>query len=277
MTKTFRNDEAARRSGEAITFSFGENWLKYIDDLSEAQIVQAQDSLLDNLGGSSIDGRTVIDLGCGSGVFSLGFYSLGASRLTSVDIDPNSIACTEQLRLRTPDRERWTVLRGSVLDDQFVGRLEPADIVYSWGVLHHTGAMWNAIENAMKLVRPGGLLSLALYTRPNHLGLHMRLKRTYNRSPRTLRPVITALYAGAFLANKLRQGRNPVSYVREYGESSRGMSFWRDADDWLGGLPFEFASADEVQAFAASRDFSVERVVERSGGGNNDYLLRRNA
>ena len=81
---------------------------------------------------------------------------LGAT-VTSFDYDPQSVACTRELRRRYfPDDAAWTVTEGSVLDRAFVDGLGTFDIVYSWGVLHHTGAMWDAIGLAAERVAPGG-------------------------------------------------------------------------------------------------------------------------
>jgi len=271
----FRNAEAAQASGEKIDFSFGENWRKFLQDLTLEREAQAADSLSAAFGPAGLHGGTFLDLGCGSGLFSLAALRLGASRVVSIDVDPHSVACAIALRKRAGDPERWTIREGSLLDAGFVAQIEPSDRVYSWGVLHHTGAMWSAIENAMTLVRPGGLFCLALYNRPNHPAIHMFLKRAYNRAPRVARPAFTAAYGSAWLLMQAVRGRSPVRFVREYGATSRGMRFWRDVEDWLGGLPFEFTDQAGVRSFAESHGFVVESVTVRAPGNNNDYLLRR--
>src|SRR5205814_6290299 len=142
---------------------------------------------------------------------------------------------TEAFVERADAPASWKVEQGSILDEGFRRAMPPADRVYSWGVLHHTGAMWEAVAAALELVAPNGLFCLALYTRPRLLPVHMALKRTYNRLPAGLRPALTGAVAGAKLGKRVLVHRqNPVSYVREYGRSSRGMSFWRDIEDWLG-------------------------------------------
>jgi SAM-dependent methyltransferase len=271
----FVNLEAERASGERIGFSFGRNWLKLLERLDDETIELAEESLRRSFGGASLEREAFLDLGSGSGLFSLCALRLGAGTVVSVDVDPNSIACAEMLRGRHPGRESWTILSGSVLDDPFIRSLSPASRVYSWGVLHHTGAMWRAVERALTLVAPGGLFALALYNPPRRPGVHMALKRTYNRLPRPARPVLAAAYAAGVLGYKAAfQRTNPVRYVRGYGRHSRGMTFWRDVEDWLGGLPWEFATRDEVVAFAEGHGFDVVHVVEEGAGGNNTYLLR---
>jgi len=272
----FHNAEAERASGETIRFSFGRNWRKYLNSLSPGRLAQARESLAASLSRSDLDGLTFIDAGCGSGVFSLSALDLGAKYVTSIDIDPSSVACARDLCARSPRADDWTIRQGSVLDSQFIDALEPADIVYSWGVLHHTGAMWTAIDNAMRLVAPGGLLCLALYREPRHAGLHLALKRAYNRAPSPGRFALLALYCGILVTHQSLATRTPPwEYVAEYGRQSRGMSLVRDVEDWLGGLPCDYATPEGIDALAVQRGFVAERTIIAPRGGNNEYLLRR--
>jgi 2-polyprenyl-6-hydroxyphenyl methylase/3-demethylubiquinone-9 3-methyltransferase len=276
MTVDFRNTEAALKSGELVNFAFGQNWTKYVADLDELRVQEAAASLREAFASFGLVNERFIDVGSGSGLFSLCALRSGAGEIISIDVDPQSIACARWLRHSSGNPENWTIAQGSILDTSFVRRTKPASRVYSWGVLHHTGAMWAAVESAMTLVAPGGLLCLALYNRPNHAALQMALKRTYNRLPRSARPLLRVLYGSALLAAMaVAHRRNPVEYVRDYGRRSRGMRFWRDVEDWLGGLPCEFADEHEVRDFASSHGFVVERVLRRGPGGNNEYLLRR--
>jgi predicted RNA methylase len=276
MTVAYKNTEAAAASGEAINFSFGRNWEKYLRGLTPERLQQARDSLSSSLGLDDLGGRSFLDAGCGSGVFSQAALDLGASRVTSVDVDPNSINCARFLRSRHVQSVRWRVVEGSLLQPEFVRSLEPVDIVYSWGVLHHTGAMWRAVENVLQAVAPGGLCVLALYRPPTRVETHMRLKRTYNRLPGLLRPVLAAAYCAALVARLSAARReSPWRYVAAYGRDSRGMSLWRDVEDWLGGLPCEFAEADEVRRFVEPQGFSLEHVLVQPPGANNEYRFRR--
>jgi len=277
LNQAFVNREAERLTGEEVRFSFGENWRKYLSSLTVEQIAQAQHSVQRLTGRTFLDGESFIDVGCGSGLFSLGAHKLNADSIISVDIDPNSIGCATMLRSRVSSgADRWKIVQASALDDTAMQALGQASVVYSWGVLHHTGDLWRAVQNTMGLVQPGGMLCLALYNHPQNEAMHMKLKRLYNRLPRPARPVLASAYAAARLRTVvMEQKRNPIQYVRHYGEESRGMSFWRDVEDWLGGLPCEFASADDVEIFAKPRGFIVEDVLVGPAGANNEYRLRR--
>src|ERR1700681_2618763 len=173
-------------------FEFGKNWARFLSVLTESQIQSAVQSLETMLGGTDLTGRTFVDVGSGSGLFSLAARRLGA-RVHSFDYDPHSVACTQELRRRYyPDDPQWRVEEGSALDAEYMASLGKFDIVYSWGVLHHTGAMWEALANAGTLVAPGGLLFIAIY---NDQGTPSRrwksVKKLYNRTPRPLRFLIS--------------------------------------------------------------------------------------
>jgi 2-polyprenyl-6-hydroxyphenyl methylase/3-demethylubiquinone-9 3-methyltransferase len=170
----------------------------------------------------------------------------------SFDYDPQSVACTQELRRRFfPGDAAWTVSQGSVLDQAFLATLGQFDIVYSWGVLHHTGRMWVAIENAARLVRPGGLFVIGIYNfRGGRRGTATwtRLKRWYCKAPRWQQAAWENAYLVWDLVSMAAVGRNPLRMIREY-HSGRGMSWRHDAIDWLGGYPYEAATPGEILEF----------------------------
>ena len=182
--KGFANKEAQVLSGEQISFSFGRNWQKYLSGFDRSAIDQAERSFVSFTSQSSLEGDTFLDLGCGSGLSSLCAYRLGAKRVVSVDIDPHSIDCVLSLRTHYgDDRRRWEIVNGSALDAGFLASLGRFSFVYSWGVLHHTGSMWKAIENVIESVEPAGKLHLALYNEHRNSARWLRVKRICNRWP----------------------------------------------------------------------------------------------
>lgn len=137
-------------------FAFGENWGRFLNALNDERIAKAENSLKTMLGLERLDGLNFLDVGSGSGLFSLAARRLGA-HVVSFDYDPQSVACTQELRRRFfSDDVHWVIEQGSVLDSDYLTQLGQFDVVYSWGVLHHTGAMWQALENVVPLVRGGG-------------------------------------------------------------------------------------------------------------------------
>lgn len=274
MTRFF-NTEGASQAGEKVSFSFGENWQKYLAELTEERIREAESSLRHSFASATLEGQSFIDVGCGSGLFSLCAYRAGANPIISLDIDPQAVACAQSLQQRVAPGADWQTLSASILDDEFLAGLPPATNVFSWGVLHHTGAMWRAIENTLKVVAPGGRCCLALYNRPNHPRRALALKRLYNRLPRPLRFLMRVAYGTAWLAVVTLHRRNPLLFVRDYGKLFRGMSFWRDVEDWLGGLPYEYATPDEVTSFVSTRGLVMINIIVRPPGACNEYLMIR--
>src|SRR4051812_1396985 len=219
-------------------FRFGENWWSFLKTLDDDRIAEAERSLTTMLGRPSLGGLTFLDVGCGSGLFSLAAMRLGAAKVHSFDFDPVSVACAESLRERFfTGTSRWSIDRGSATDAAYVTSLGTWDIVYSWGVLHHTGAMWNAIASVTGAVAPGGTLFISIYNDQGPLSRFWTLvKRLYNTGFAG-RTVLTAVFVPVFVlrgfARDTVERRHPLRRYREY-RKTRGMSMLHDWRDWLG-------------------------------------------
>lgn len=262
-------------------FAFGKNWEQFLGRLTEQRIEAAENSLREMLGVQTLAGRTFLDVGSGSGLFSLAARRLGAT-VTSFDFDPQSVQCTAELKKRYyPGDKSWAVRSGSALNRTFLRRLGRFDIVYSWGVLHHTGAMWQALENVLSLVGEEGWLFIALYNDQGKASQRWRMvKRAYCATPATLRwlvlfPALARLWGPTFIRDSLR-GR-PLKSWRGYSdESGRGMDPWRDLVDWVGGFPFEVARPEQVLDFCGLRGLELVRLKTCGGGlGCNEFVFQR--
>lgn len=252
---------------ERVSFSFGENWLKYSENLSPEQLQHARDDLDRLVVAENIRGRSFADIGAGSGIVSLSALSLGAASVVSIDRDEKSVASCLRMRDRF-NNPNWTIRTGSILDPAFVDSLGSFDIVYSWGVLHHTGAMWDAIRNAAALSRPGGLFVIAIYNRTATSAFWLWYKRLYNRRGDAMKNILAAaLFLPRALIRAMRL-RNPF-------RGDRGMSIWYDAVDWAGGLPYEYASFDEIRSFVEPLGFKLEGSTRTSRIGCNEFVFRR--
>lgn len=271
----------AREVAEHQRFEFGNNWARFLTVLDEERIRQAEDSLRTMLSRTDLRGLRFLDVGSGSGLFSLAARRLGA-RVRSFDYDPQSVACTSELRRRYfPDDPDWTVGQGSILDAEFVRSLGMFDVVYSWGVLHHTGRMWDALELAGRAVAPGGLLFIAIYNDMGSQTTRWRaLKKTYVRLPRSLRPAFAAFVSlpqEVKSAGRALLGGRPSEYIRSWTgyRANRGMSKWRDIVDWVGGYPYEAAKPDAIFQFFKARSFSLEAMRCLGGLGCNEFVFKR--
>jgi SAM-dependent methyltransferase len=223
---------------------------------------------------SRLDDNTFLDVGCGSGLSSLIAYRLGAKRVLSVDIDPYSIDCVTALRAQyASGTNTWEVLRGSVLDRNFLSSLGRFSYVYSYGVLHHTGSMWKALDHMINCVETGGKLHIGLYNEHKNSHKWLQVKRIYNKAPRTVLPLMKMSLALLICVRLLSRFQSPAKYIRQYREN-RGMTFWRDIEDWLGGLPYEYSKPDQVIDFLSDRKFVLLRLRTAKSVGCNELLFK---
>lgn len=263
-----------------MRFEFGKNWQQFLSVLNQERIDEAEKSLKKMLAVDSLKEKRFLDVGSGSGLFSLAARRLGA-RVHSFDYDPKSMACTQELKRRYfPDDPEWDVEQGDVLKRSYLYSLGQFDIVYSWGVLHHTGSMWQALENVAPLVAPGGTLFIAIYNYQEFWStFHTIMKRSYVRAPR----IRKCLMVWSFVLYRVTKGiivdtallRNPLQRYRNK-KKSRGMSVWHDWIDWLGGYPFEVAKPEEIFDFYKKKGFTLINLKTCGGGhGCNEYVFKK--
>ena len=257
-------------------FSFGKNWQRFIENnLNEERIEVSRRHLLDFLGIDSLQGKYFLDIGCGSGIHSLAMARSGAGKIVGVDVDVFSVKTSEKVRELVGTPINWTILHGSILDDDFTAQIEPADIVYSWGVLHHTGDLWKAVRNAASRIKPGGVFYIALYIKTPDSDHWIAVKKKYNLSSRVGKRAMECAYVYRnFIARRsLRQIAASLKYMMDY-QKNRGMEFWTDIRDWLGGWPYEPATPEEVVNFCVG-ELGLETLKVKTGEANVEYLFRR--
>jgi SAM-dependent methyltransferase len=261
MSRTKEPSDLLRQDSH---FAFGKNWASYADLVSDKQIAEAVAGLR-RLAGGDLTGKRFLDIGSGSGLHALAALLLGASEVIAVDIDPDSVTTTRRVLSARAAGKRWQAIESSVfdLDSKTIGQF---DVVYSWGVLHHTGDMYRALRNAVSLVRPGGSFIFALYARTLMCGFWKVEKKWYSTASERAQARARSIHIGLFrLAYGLtKRGATFRDYVARYA-SNRGMDFYHDVHDWMGGWPYESISPAMVDRFMSELRMREVRSFARGG------------
>jgi 2-polyprenyl-3-methyl-5-hydroxy-6-metoxy-1,4-benzoquinol methylase len=267
---------------EKSCFSFGKNWQEFLLHLDNKKIESAKKSLTDFLGQNNpLSKKTFIDIGCGSGLFSLAAYQLGASKVVSIDVDRFAIKCANHLKTKNGSPQNWKIVEGSALNNDLVASLGKFDIVYSWGALHHTGNMYNAFDNLANLVEKGSLIYLAIYNNNTNKifegtsSLWLKIKKKYGQSGDMTKFMMEKIYSAYLMIGLMAHLKNPISYIKNYS-SQRGMSFSIDIKDWLGGYPYEFSTADEIINFFENKEnMKCIKLKRNRSLGCNEFLFKK--
>ena len=239
----------------------------------------SRNAIIESLGRSEFSGLRILDIGSGSGLSSLAFLEMGAD-VTAFDYDKDSVECTISLLTeKAPYSAKWQAIQRSVLDMEFIKSLGSFDIVYSWGVLHHTGAMWRAMDNTALAVKDGGILLIALYNDQGLLSKFWKAVKWVFCSSWLGRLVVKTIFYPVFFAFSIfkdfKNREAPMSHIRNY-YLNRGMSIVHDWDDWLGGYPFEVASESAVMKWARVQDMVLLNKRITNGLGCSEFVFLKN-
>lgn len=264
-------------------FQFGRNWRSYAENLSDLEIDDATEAMGKLLGTDTLADRSFLDIGCGSGIHALAALRLGATRVMALDIDPDSVDTTRRLLARHAPGHVVEIRVASIFGSEGIERAS-YDVVYSWGVLHHTGRMHEALRRSAVLVRPGGTFAFALYRKTWCCPLWTLEKRWYRDAGERARRLARSTYVNIVRLGMLLTGHSYRRYLEQYPRRNRGMDFMHDVHDWLGGFPYESISAAEVDEFMRALGFEQIRrsvrtdLLSRSGvlgSGCDEYVYRK--
>lgn len=262
-------------------FAFGKNWQDYAQKIDESRIASAISDLRRLSGRERLDGLSFLDIGCGSGLHAVAALRLGARLVVGTDIDAHSVAASIATVSQFAPNAPCTLKVCSVFDMN-PKDLGTFDIVYSWGVLHHTGDMERAIACSAALVSPDGEFLVALYRKTPFCGMWRIIKRSYSRANSARQQSVRNLYIRLFSAAYKLSGRSFNDYVKNYG-THRGMDFYINVHDWLGGYPYESIAPDICRVMFARLGFRIEREFLTRlkfppglfGSGCDEYAFRR--
>ena len=288
MKKTEHKGNKAQDTTER--FAFGKNWEAFLTKFSPERLEIAQQRLLQLLRLQNLKNMSFLDIGSGSGLHSLAAWSAGAANVLSFDFDTSSVNATQSLWEMAGKPDNWRITQGSVLDAAFMKSLGLFDIVYSWGVLHHTGDTWQAVRNARLPLSKNGIFCIALYSKINYQNASLfgnptpeewlQIKQAYNNASAYKKRFME--YSEVWRSHLRPYKRNPLRFARacidlskiiQGYKKSRGMDFMTDVRDWLGGWPMDFVEEGAVVRFC-KYELGLEALDIITGEGNTEFIFK---
>jgi 2-polyprenyl-6-hydroxyphenyl methylase/3-demethylubiquinone-9 3-methyltransferase len=257
------------KENKNIAFNFGENWQAFSQNsLDTDKFKAAVESMEQLIGPNNIQNRSFLDIGCGSGIFAIAASLLGAKKVVGIDISKESIAASMANKDQFAPQNNIAFFHKSIFDDDLFA-IGIFDIVYSWGVLHHTGDMNKAINCAAQCVAEGGLFVVAIYNKHWSSGLWKSIKWFYNVMPKWIqKPMVWIFYIIIALAKMIVTRKNPFT------KKKRGMSFYYDVVDWIGGYPYEYASKEDIIDLMTKKGFAFLKFIKAAvPTGCNEFVF----
>jgi len=273
-------DKIDRRMKQQFGKNFKQNLLNAYDETRLNQSIRFIQEYLET---ETLEGKTFLDAGCGSGVFSIAAQKMGA-KVTSFDIDETALVNISELKqLFEVDDKDIILKKGNILDQSFIKSLGQFDVVLCWGVVHHCGDMWKALDLISQTTNKNGIIHLGIYNEADGWGIYpdgrfgpstfwRKIKKFYSRLPSLLQSFIDLFCIIGISVIYLLMLKNPIKKLRE--NERRGMTWKSDLKDWLIGYPYEYARPEQVFEFMKKRNFTLVKIKTNNGLLTNNYVFQ---
>jgi len=212
-----------------------------------------------------VRGRTVLDAGCGTGIFSIIFANKGAAKVMGIDISPGSLMTAESLRkkfnLQNVEFQKQDMLELPFGDETF-------DIIWAWGTVHHTTAPFKAISELVRVLKRGGSFLLAVYRKTRLTLVHEIIRKTLIKTPRRSWTALSRILA-FFLA--------PVVFLFKKREKSRkGEKLSELILDWYFVPIRHYYTPEEMKIFLKGKGLVEEKFLPASGrfDSSSNFILK---
>ena len=256
-----------------MRFNFGKNWQSFSKTaLDDEKINQARNDFQNLFSGIELKDRSFLDIGFGQGL-TLNFAQEAGANVLGIDVDPDNMDALREVSKKFPKQKVPETRIISILDEEFSdSKISQTkyDIVHSWGVLHHTGKMYEAITNASDLVGADGYFVISIYNKHWSSSAWKWIKWSYNISPAIVQKLlIRFFYLIIYFAKLIVTGKDPLT-------EQRGMDFLHNVVDWIGGYPYEYASSKRITKFVNKLGFETLRINPAYvPTGCNEFVFRR--
>ncbi|MFQ6107920.1 MAG: class I SAM-dependent methyltransferase [Candidatus Aminicenantales bacterium] len=202
--------------------------------------------------------KSVLDAGCGTGVFSIIFARMGALSVVGIDISKRSLERAQrqadQLGLQNATFQKVNMLRLPFTDACF-------DIVWSWGSVHHTADPFGCLAELIRVLKPGGSLLVAVYRRTGLTFLHETLRKGLIRLPSKY-----WIPFSRFLSLVAAPG---ISLFKKRDKSRKGEKLEQLLFDWFF-VPIRHSYLpEEIKSFLVKRGLVIKKYLPFSGRFNS--------
>ena len=195
----------------------------------------------------------ILDAGCGTGVCSLALAER-ANQVLAVDMSLQSLKTAVELAHKI-GRHNIEFKQASVLDLPFAS--ESFDLVYSWGVIHHTPSPIRALDELVRVLAPGGLLVLAAYRKTRLTVIHEIARKFCLRLPPLLRkPVVKFVAIPIGIVAQLLG-------LKELRDDN--LSLESKIEDWLFVPEKHFFSFQEMRDLLEQHHLVFKLIQEKTG------------